>query len=271
MDVNISKINMLDSFDFDEITITEISKDYFEILVSVNKKVFRDEIFNDEFDGLSSLDKVVAIIQKFLNSFKISGVTKFLVLYYNNGKYPSIYAQNGNKQLHLKLINSQFRCISKTIMNKYFNDRYDFLFNNNINLLQLQSDDFISKYESVALDCIEHLEQIDGFDLDDINECIKYTMMTDADGNIAISEREFIKEFLYYKFWQFGEIIQIFDIRDKRYNNYVERVIKCGDMIVKFPNSFEFSFLGNIVKEYNEELLEIRQNENIRQLKMEGF
>lgn len=280
MRVNIKGKKKLDANYFERIDISEESKkEQYSVVVYGNKNLFKVNNvgikFSEQIKGMGSEERVMEIIQRYLENVKINSIGNF----YRKNEWINIKGNNGNKILKLHLLNSKFDEILKIINNKYLNDRYEYFWNNNINKLNLVLDSKKSSYSVYPIECDNCNYRAECLDNRDNNfTCdtyVNYSVKTDKDTGVFMFERIFLTEYLNYRLWQIGDeaVVKNNSIeRDNSLNKYISSyIIKCGDFELYFPHNEEFMFIFDIIDNYNNQLLEIRSNEIKRQLKMEGF
>ena len=276
MSVGIDGINRLNANDFRELSIKQVGiYDYKVDVIGDNVgKVNSD--FSKNLRGMSNEDKIVSIIQRYLDNFKINGITNLIELSYKDGFWVVVYGNDCDCVLRLQLFNKYFGDIFNKIRNKYLNDRYNFFWNTDNNVFRLCISIDWSRYGIHYIDCDQCDRDIE-CDYDNY-ECSKYVninMMLDKDGYIVNFDKKFIKEFLLYKFNLYNKEVKVIDIKFEWYNSFNPKIdkhiIRCGDFEIVIPHNEELMFILEIVNEYNRELFEIDDNIKKRQLKMEGF
>jgi len=276
MSVGINGISRLNTNDFREITIKQVDTDDYMVDVIGDKvgKVSGD--FSENLKGMSNEDKIIAIIERYLDNFKINGITKPIELSFRDGEWVVIYGNNSNCVLRLQLFNKYFSKIFDKIKNKYLNNRYNFFWNGEINFVRLGIDTDRSMYGIHSIDCDECDREIEcDYENYDCAEYVYVDLKLGNDGNVVNFDKEFIKEFLYYKFNLYKEDVKVIDIRYEWDNSFNPRIykhiIRCGDFEIEIPHVDKLMFILDIVNEYNRELFVINDNIKKRQLKMEGF
>lgn len=222
--------------DCSQIIIREEEDNKFIIKVKGrNRNIFGNEV-SSAFADLSIEEKIVVIVKRYLNSFKINGVTRLLPVVKTRNKDAVVYAENGNKELRMYIYNSKFKFLSSIIMNKYLADRYDILFGTDFKMLEIVNSEECSKF-------------------DFLDDRVRLALMTGD--NILLSEREFLKELLYCKFSQIGELAVIDEIYSEgKVKTPVGYVITCGDFKITFAKNYKNSLILGIIREYNNELKE---------------
>lgn len=284
MRVDIKGIRKLNANYFDQINISEdVKKNEYLVRVFGNNNslstVNMGKKFSDQVRGMGAEERVMEIIHRYLENFKINCVTGMIGSAHRKGKWKYIYGNNGKKILRLQLFNFKFEEIYKIINNKYINDRYDYFWNNNIKKLNLVMDTKKSGYNVYPIECDYCDDRVECLDNKDssftCDTYVKYLVKTDKDTGIYNLEKEFLIEYLNYRFWQIGceAIVKTNSIgSDNSLNRYISsHIIRCGDFELSFPHKDEFMFIFSIVNDYNNELFKINNNVKKRQLKMEGF
>lgn len=279
MSVGINGISRLNANDFREIAIKQVSIDDYRVDVIGDKVGKVSNNFSMELKGMSNNDKIVAIIERFLDNFKINGITDMKNIAYRKGKWKYIYGNNSKRILRLQLFNSWFEEVFKIINSKYLNDRYSFFWNNDVNKMKLVLDTKKSSYNVYPIECDDCNDRVECLDNRDSNFiCDTYVnclVKTDKETGICYFEKKFLTEYLNYRFWKMGEEVFVKTNSigtDNSLNRYISsHIIKCGDFELSFPHSEEFMFIFSIVNEYNNELFKINNDVKKRQLKMEGF
>ena len=277
MSVGINGISKLSTNNFDEINIRQDGKwDYIIDVIGDNVSRCSDDFIKELKSMLTSEDKVLAIIERFLENYKIDGITKPMEIKYKDGEWVVVYGNNGNNVLRLQLFNSYFDEVFGKIMTKYLNDRYSFCWNTDINKFRITTDECWSRYGVHLVDCCECSIE-DKCDYSKDGQCDEYGQLYlfSKDGMIKDFEIEFIKEFLNYRFDLYNEEVKVINIMTE-YDNSLNRrfnkhIIRCGDFSLEFPHREEFMFIFGIVNDYNSELFKINNDVKKRQLKMEGF
>lgn len=276
MSVGINGICRLNANDYREINIKQEDIDDYRVDVVGDRigKFNRD--FSNSLRGMSNNEKIEIIIDRYLDSFKIYGITKLIELTYKDGLWVVVYGNDCDRILKLQLFDKCFNDIFYKIKNKYLNDRYSFFWNNANDLFKLDISNDCSRYGIDFIECDECDKEIEcDYENYECNKYVNINVMLDKDGNVVDFDKEFIKEFLLYRFNLYCDEVEILDIKydwDNSFNPKVkEHIIKCGDFELIFLHKDELMFILDIVNEYNRELFEINNNIKKRQLKMEGF
>ena len=280
MSVGINGVSRLNANDYREINIKQMNTDDYRVDVIGDRIGKVNSDFYKNLKGMSNEDKIVTIIERYLDNFKINGIiTELIELSYKDGKWLVVYGNNSNRILRLQLFNSKFEEIFKIINDKYLNDRYDFFWNNDIKKMRLVLDTKKSSYNVYSIECDDCNDRVECLDNRDSNFiCDTYvncSVNTDKENGVSNFEKVFLTEYLNYRFWQIGEEVKVKTNsigNDNSLNKYISsHIIKCGDFELFFPHKEEFMFIFSIVNNYNNELFEIKNSEKKRQLKMEGF
>ena len=280
MSVGINGVSRLNANDYREINIKQMNTDDYRVDVIGDRIGKVNSDFYKNLKGMSNEDKIVTIIERYLDNFKIYGITTELIeLSYKDGKWLVVYGNNSNRILRLQLFNSKFEEIFKIINDKYLNDRYDFFWNNDIKKMRLVLDTKKSSYNVYPIECDDCNDRVECLDNRDSNFiCDTYvncSVNTDKENGASNFEKVFLTEYLNYRFWQIGEEVKVKTNsigNDNSLNKYISsHIIKCGDFELSFPHKEEIMFIFSIVNNYNNELFEIKNSEKKRQLKMEGF
>lgn len=260
-------VDKLDLNDFNTVTIRENNNNFGleidKLALTLNKVSLNDE-------------EILEIVQNYLNSYRINGITNLDGFLSKEAGFDVIYGNEGNKLLRLQLFNSRFRVISKMILNKYLQDRYNFCWNEDIDLVKLDFGKNISRFDRCALECEKLNDEIICFEDFDVYETyVKFVLQTDEDGNIYEFERNFIKDFIYDRFWKIGDMAVcncVFEDKNGEFKGYE---VLCGKLKMFIPFDLDRPFISkyilDIVNSYNQELYKIKENVEKRQLKMEGF
>ena len=284
MRVNIKGIRKLDANYFEQINISEdTKKEQYSVVVYGERDLLSCNIvgikFSDQIRGMSSYERIVEIIQRYLENVKINSISNPIGSAHRKGKWIYIKGNNGNKVLRLQLFNSRFDKMLKMIDNKYLNDRYDYFWNNDIKKMNLVLDSKKSSYDVYPIECDNCKDRVECLDNKDSNyACDTYincSVKTDKETGIFFAERIFLTEYLNYRLWQIGEeaFVKTNSVgKEDSLNRYISsHIIRCGDFELSFPHKEEFMFIFGIVNDYNNQLFEIKMNEKKRQLKMEGI
>lgn len=280
MSVGINGVSRLNANDYREINIKQMNTDDYRVDVIGDRIGKVNSDFYKNLKGMSNEDKIVTIIERYLDNFKINGITTELIeLSYKDGKWLVVYGNNSNRKLRLQLFDSKFEEIFKIINDKYLNDRYDFFWNNDIKKMRLVLDTKKSSYNVYPIECDDCNDRVECLDNRDSNfTCdtyVNFSVNTDKENGVSNFEKVFLIEYLNYRFWQIGEEVKVKTNsigNDNSLNRYISsHIIRCGDFELFFPHKEEFMFIFSIVNNYNNELFEIKNNEKKRQLKMEGF
>lgn len=280
MRVNIKGIRKLDANYFEQINIAEdIKKQQYSVVVYGEKNLLKGNCvgvkFSNQIKGMGSEDRVMEIIQRYLENFKINSISNS----YRKGEWIYIKGNNGNKVLRLQLFNSRFEEIFKIINNKYLNDRYDYFWNNDVKKIDLVLDTKNTSYNVYPIECDNCKDRVECLDDKDssfiCDTYVRCSIKNDKSTGIFLADRVFLTEYLNYRLWQIGEeaFVKTYSTgTENSLNRYISgHIIRCGDFELSFPHREEFMFIFGIVNDYNNQLFEIKMNEKKRQLKMEGI
>lgn len=276
MSVAIDGISRLNANDFREITIKQIDNDDYKVDVIGDNVGKVSSNFSKNLREMSNDEKIIAIIERYLDIFKINGITKPIELSHRDGLWVVIYGNDCDSVLRLQLYDKYFNDIFNKIKNRYLNDRYNFFWHTDNNSFRLSTSMDWSRYGIHSIECDECDREIE---CDYVNYyCSEYNyidLKLGEDGNVVSFDKEFIKEFLYYKFDLYNEEIKVIDIKyewDNSFNPRIrEHLIKCGDFELICPHNEQLMFIFGIVNDYNNDLFKINNNIMKKQLKMEGF
>lgn len=276
MSVGIDGISKLNVNNFREITIKQIDNDDYRVDVVGDNVGKVNSDFSKNLRGMSNEEKIIAIIERYLDNFKINGITNLVKLSHKDGFWVVVYGNDCECVLRLQLFNKYFSDIFNEIRNKYFNDRYNFFWNIDNNSFVLSVSTYWSRYGIDFIECDECDKEIEcDYNNYKCSEYVNINVMLDKDGNVVNFDKKFIKEFLLYKFNLYNEEVRVIDIKfewDNSFNPKIDKhIIRCGDFEIVIPHNEELMFILDIVNEYNRELFEINDNVKKRQLKMEGF
>jgi len=284
MGVVIKGINKLDANWFKAINISE-DKNTGEYQVYVFNEDFLQGgnrigiSFSEQIKDMAAEEKIISIINMYLKDTKINAITAPISSGHRSGKWVNVYGNNGTKILRLQLFNSNFAEIFRKIQTKYFNDRYEFFWRDDVKKIKLSLDSKKSAYNVYPIECEDcKRDIICSEDKDAIPTCetyVDYSIKVDKEMGIILAEKLFLTELLNYKFSQIGEEVQVKDItigrEDSLNTRFHSHIIRCGDFELTFPHKEIFMFIFGIVNDYNRELYEAKMNEKKRQLKMEEF
>jgi len=277
MSVRIEGVKNLNANNFNEIVVLQNDENDYIVKVLGNKINTVNNKFSMEIKDMSDEDKIVAIIQRYLDNFKINSVNAPIFLSDRDGKW-IVIGGFGNNVLKLRLFGSKFNNIFNIIRDKYLNDRYDYFWNEDINSVKLRLDSDCSSYNVGFVDCDDCKNEEPCYISED-NLCESYVelaMKTDRNGNGVVDfEKDFIKEFLYHKFSQIGEEVKVMGVflefTDSHNRILKSHIVQCGDFKLYFPHKDEFMFILGIVNDYNNELFKVNNDIKKRQLIMEEF
>jgi len=236
MRINVEQLEKMKIDFFDQILIKDDGFNNYSIeLLSNNIKL---KVVN-----LNDNNKLIELIQKYLDSVKVCGFTKLPPLALGTNDETVINCKN--KKLRMKLYNPKIKIVSEMILNKYLNDRNEFFCNEDFKCLNLEFSSVSSMYE-------------------ENEDNVRLVLKIDKYGNISKSEREFFEAFINYKFSLIGESLNIVKITKHNRNILGEDVVdkyivQCGDFEIVFPNKFQFMILLNMIDSYS--------NENVKKRK----
>ena len=245
MSVGINGVSRLNANDYREINIKQMNTDDYRVDVIGDRIGKVNSDFFKNLKVMSNEDKIVTIIERYLDNFKINGITTELIeLSYKDGKWLVVYGNNSNRILRLQLFNSKFEEIIKKINDKYLNDRYDFFWNNDIKKMRLVLDTKKSSYNVYPIECDDCNDRVECLDNRDSNFiCDTYvncSVNTDKENGASNFEKVFLTEYLNYRFWQIGEEVKVKTNsigNDNSLNKYISsHIIKCGDFELSFPH-----------------------------------
>ena len=124
MSVGINGVSRLNANDYREINIKQMNTDDYRVGVIGDRIGKVNSDFFKNLKVMSNEDKIVTIVERYLDNFKINGITTELIeLSYKDGKWLVVYGNNSNRILRLQLFNSKFEEIVKKINDKYLNDK----------------------------------------------------------------------------------------------------------------------------------------------------
>lgn len=280
MEVVIKGLKKLDSNWFEAINISEDKKNS-EYLIRVFNEDFLQNgnnvgiSFSEQIKEMGAEEKIIEVINRYLKDTKINAITAPMYSGHRSGKWVNIYGNNGTKILRLQLFNSMFAEIFKKIQMKYFNDRYEFFWRDDVKKIKLSLDSKKSAYDVYPIECEDcKRDIICSEDRDAIPTCetyVDYSVKVDNGKGLMLAEKQFISELLNYKFLQVGQEVQIQSFMLGKTDKIDRYIVRCGDFEISFLNRDVFGFIFDIIDSYNNELNEIKINEKKRQLKMEGF
>lgn len=281
MSVKIVGVKKLDANVYDRMVIREIDGNYF---VNVNgAKLSKDYVsgtykLSDSLKGIKDTEKVILIVDSFLENMKIKSIDALVRCINYNGNFIEV---DGTRKLHLQIENKELlKVIIKMIINKYNRDRYQYCINNSKdNEYNIFLNDKFTSYDKKFIDCKDcSYSTCD----DKCPKNIEFRLMY-INGKIAYFDKLFIERFIMDKLWEVGKDACIFvhekDIKllgGEKVGRYVDAYyILCGDLSIKFTcgvfnKDYIFSLCSEIVNKYNEELT-INNSMMKRQLKMEEF
>lgn len=259
MAVKIHGLTLLDSNIYDRILLTGSESGY-RIYIQKNDVqrlpgVHVGSCFSEEIKGQSDEQKIISIVDKFLEYVNISMLTK------DYQAYNKIYeVARGSRELAFKTEGPMLEIIKQKVFQKYINDRLKFCFENrNINFITLSLEDK-SSYAKDKKSKRMHLE-----------------LLTNNSKLIEF-EKEFLRYFIFNRLHEIGEcatiqqrthLTSVFISKEE----FAQYYIICGDLrIVLGSDRTLINEVSEIVAIYNQQIRKqnLEQSKRI-QLKMEGF
>ena len=258
MAVKISGLNLLNANMYDRILLTESEGTY---RVYIQKQGNRDLDgihvginFSEEIKEQSDEQKIISIVDKFLEYANISTLTK------DYQAYNKIYeVARGSRELAFKTQEAMLEVIKQKVFQKYINDRLKFCSENrNVNFITLS----LEGKSSYAKKTSKH---------------ISFSLLT-HNCELMGFEKEFLRGFICSRLYEIGEYAMI-DSRSYLNSILVTReelvqyYLICGDLrIVLGSDRYLIKEVSEIVDDYNIQ----RKQQNLEQskkiqLKMEGF
>lgn len=281
MGVRICSKSKLDSNVYMGLTIREVDG-LFTVKVNCSKDNGSYELLSykltDRLKGLSDYDKVINIVDSFLESTTIDSIE---VEKFCKGSRGSFIVVGGTRCLCLQIENHDLLTqIVKMIKSKYDRDRYKYLDESVSDLYSVGLSDKKSSYGKEFIPC-EDCDYV--CDLDYCPKTVSFNVMY-SKGKILGFDRMFLERFVYDKLWESGYRAIIYEKKKDIklvdgitvVGSYVDAYyIICGDFKIKFKCSgftkeYVESFCKGLVNRYNSEFEE-KQSFKKRQLKMEGF
>lgn len=270
MHVRIKGTEYLNSGYFDFVSVSEDpTNGDFTVVANGCKSDGREKNFSKQIQKLAPQEKILQVIQRFMDLYKINGLTSFdFAVAGKNCRRGIAHGGNNSGLLSLELHTNTFEKVSSTVFNKYIQDRYDFCWGKDIKNIKICFDSHLSNYLMHENDCDSILE----------GDYLRLSLLTYENGELRPFESAFIIDFLNYKLWQVEQEAVIEHIWNKTdsfpYTVYKGFSITFGDIKIYIPyqsgydNAINLFF--NLVMRYNDQLSEMKKN-NIKQLKMEGF
>lgn len=256
--VKINGVKHLDQYDFHKIIIRQNSKNS-DFLVSVKglDKKFptlpTGVKFSKSLKEMNSIEKINAIIDRFLDYNTITRVADNKYISHYDGKFNII---SGLKDLNLRLYDPELKPVAKKIVYKYRNDRMRFCEENSeINRVSFYTADESTSYEK---------------EITNYGESIKFYIFT-RNGKIPDFEKEFLEEFISEKLYAQDEPAYfkeqyIYSITQDA-NIFLGTYLNCGNFSMKINSTKLVPIITKIIDKYNLN----REKNKIMQLKMEGF
>lgn len=279
MSVYVDGLGKLESNYFKKINIVENSFDNIDISVIGKLSHNKNNRIVYELEKLDERGILIAVIERYLNSFQINRITDIGKLSNSSLYRLGISGWNDEKIVNLDLSFDNYACVYTMSENKYLQDRYNFCFKEDVRKVNLTFSSVDTSYTRCIEDCLE-CKYNDVCYKDNDRECEPYInlcLMTDKNGKIKELEKKFIKDYLYYIFSKYDEEVRINNnYRETSYidNIVSEYILECGDMKIIIPYNKSMIEIFEIVDEYNKELMKNKiESEKLlkRQLKLEGF
>lgn len=213
--------------------------------------------FSNRIKDFSEQDKLLEIVNYFLDSHSINKLGTNIILPYYMDTFEVAYAKNNF--LAVKTFHGVE--IMKLMSKKYLIDRKKFVsLNKDVNIYEFSFNDRMSSYS----DCLFNSTR-----------CIGFNLLV-RNGEIYKPDEQFLRDFIYQKLKEQGVAAE-FSCR-RYYNipsleNYVSVVPKvfCGDLVIKINCSIFENIAKEVVCEYNNNLEKESNIGKVLQLKMEGF
>ena len=139
MSVAIDGISRLNANDFREITIKQIDNNDYKVDVIGDNVGKVSSNFSKNLREMSNDEKIIAIIERYLDIFKINGITKPIELSHRDGLWVVIYGNDCDSVLRLQLFDKYFSDIFNKIKNRYLNDRHNFFWYTDNNSFRLST------------------------------------------------------------------------------------------------------------------------------------
>ena len=217
----------LDNEVFRELIIEEYNTYYLVKLIGQDV----DEL-SIRYDKDSGDYEVIDFVKLFLGMGKINRLVNKSMIYGESTQSKFFEVGNLEKQiLKINLHGTKFRYLSDMILQKYINDRHEFLNSCDVKEIRLNAINQNFMYEQNG-------------ELINVNLCV------DANGNLLRIEREAMRDFLYEKFDSIGEEV-IVEMKKGKYGESLECVVTCGDFKISFPRTYTFSLIVGIINDYN--------------------
>ena len=275
MSVYIDGLGKLETNYFKQIKVVEHSYDNIDI--SVIGKLYnakgRKVVY--ELEKLDERGILLSIVEKYLNSYKINRINDLGKIVNSDLYRLGINGFNDERVLNLDLSFDNYAYIYNMSLEKYLQDRYNFCFNKKFKKINLVFNHIVSSYGICTEDCLEC--KYDDVCFKDDEPYINISLLTDKNGILRDFELKFIRDYLYYIFGKYDDLINIKNVyREIPYIDCFvsEYILECGDISVIIPYNNSMIDIFKIVDEYNIELSKNKRENNKllkRQLKLEGF
>jgi len=264
MSVKITGLNLLDSNFYDRVLVTEKNNDY-RVYIQKDKKIKSEDIFrgkgiligdkfSDELKEKTDEEKIISILNKFLEYANINMISKDYLA------YNKIYdVASGTREFRMQIFSPKLKIISQMIINKYQNDRLKCIYENrNINAYTI------------------HLSGITSYTKDLTGKHIALDLLS-QNGKMMEFEKQFLEEFIYTKLNEIGQYTdfgprKIFTSIFLNSEEIMQYRLVCGDLRIVFDNDrYLIKEVEKIVNNYNTNLHKQKTMQMNMQLKMEGF
>lgn len=284
MGIRISTRERLNSNFYNSMVIREVDNGYFVKVTgykSSNKYILTSIKFSDNLKGLNQDDKVICIVENFLENATISGIEVGTRFHGYSGTFIKI---SGSRCLYLQLLNNDIlTTIIEMVIEKYNRDRYKYIFENSTNMYSISLKEKESSYETRFILC-EDCKDNENDDFCEVcPKIINFNLMY-SNMKIVNFDNKFIERFVFDKLWEVGcPAIIIENTREVKLANNVivgsyvsSYCINCGNLSIEFncttfSKDYVFNFCNDIVTRYNKESSERDNKVKKKQLKMEGF
>lgn len=279
MSVYVDGLGKLETNYFKQINIIEHSYDNIDISVIGKLHNAKGRKIVYELEKLDERGILLAIIEKYLNSYKINRITDMGKLSDSDLYRLGVNGFNDERVVNLDLSFDNYAYIYNISLDKYLQDRYNFCFRENFKKVNIVFNSTGTSYGMCTDDCLE-CKYNNVCYKDDDRKCEPYiniSLMTDKNGKLKDFEYKFIRDYLYYIFGKYDDLVKINNVyRETPYIDCFvsEYILECGDISVIIPYNNSMIDIFKIVDEYNIELSENkRENDKLlmRQLKLEGF
>lgn len=282
MEIKIKGLNKLNANMYNRIIIREVDDNFF---ISVVGDKITDEYqsvsykLSDNFKNMNAEDRVVLIVDSFLENSFINNIDLFSVCIGCSGPFIKI---DGNRELYLQINNSDLKNkLLKMIIDKYNRDRYKYYINSDINnTYNIYFDRKETSYGKEFISCdkcigCENEEYI-------CPKMIKFKLLY-MSGELVSFEKKFIEKFIYDKLNESSKEAYIYEETEDILVGGTAKVgisskaicICSENMIIRFlctafTRKYIQELCNEIVNNYNKEIV---MNDKLKkkQLKMEGF